>query len=212
MKRKTVLLLVITTVVILVSPLIIDKGTGTVEESVISELDLARNEVVEKWETAAGEIGTARYIENIYKQYPNDSAISNIYYYVVSRECYDHYESLGDEKYLSQAIEYAEKIDENYSGVLSSEIHEFVDVLIPTGVSQDTFEAAIEKEDRYSSLTNSEKKVICAYIQRRYDYYDRLEGGYSGDKYSDIIMEEAAEEYGLTETQIFIIWANAYEY
>ena len=67
-------------------------------------------------------------------------------------------------------------------------------------------------EDRYNSLTNKDKLLICDYIQDRYDYYDELEGGYAGDKYSDTIWEEAAAKYGLTTQQISLIWGNLYSY
>lgn len=32
-------------------------------------------------------------------------------------------------------------------------------------------------QNKYDSLTNSEKKKICEYIQGRYDYYDSIYGG-----------------------------------
>ncbi|MBR6619898.1 MAG: hypothetical protein IKK85_06110 [Clostridia bacterium] len=67
-------------------------------------------------------------------------------------------------------------------------------------------------KDKYSSLTNSDKKAICEYIESRYDYYDSIYGGYSGDTYSDTIMKEAANRYGLTVNQIEIIWMNMYSY
>lgn len=69
-----------------------------------------------------------------------------------------------------------------------------------------------KSKDKYSSLTNSEKKAICEYIEGRYEYYDNINGGYAGDKYSDRIMQEAATRYGLTTTQIEIIWMNMYSY
>lgn len=69
-----------------------------------------------------------------------------------------------------------------------------------------------ETVDKYYTLTNSEKKAICNYIQNRYDYYDSVNGGYAGDKYSDIIMQEAAKKYGITEEQAYIIWMNMYSY
>lgn len=69
-----------------------------------------------------------------------------------------------------------------------------------------------KSQDKYSSLTNSEKKAICEYIEGRYEYYDNINGGYAGDKYSDRIMQEAATRYGLTTTQIEIIWMNMYSY
>lgn len=178
----------------------------------LSPVEQARNNVLDKWNTASGELGTAKYIEDIYKEYPHDSVISNVYYYCIAKEQYGHYESLDNSKYLEQAIEFAEKIDPNYSGELSTEIHAFVKSIMPTEVSPEKHEAAKKKEDKYSSLTNSEKKKICEYIESRYEYYDNLNGGYSGDKYSDAIMEEAAKKYGLTVTQIEIIWMNMYSY
>lgn len=181
-------------------------------EPSLSPVEIARNDVIEKWTTAEGELGTARFIEDIYKEYPDDDVISNIYFYCIAKEQYGHYESLGTSKYFDQAIEYAEKIDPDYSGELADEIHAFVDKIIPSGVSQEQHDEAERKEDKYSSLTNKEKKEICEYIESRYEYYDNLNGGYSGDKYSDTIMEEAANKYGLTVTQIEIIWMNMYSY
>ena len=105
-----------------------------------------------------------------------------------------------------------EVVSADYSGDLASEIHQFVAEIIPSGVSQEQHDEADRKEDKYSSLTNKEKKEICEYIESRYEYYDNLNGGYSGDKYSDTIMEEAANKYGLTVTQIEIIWMNMYSY
>lgn len=178
----------------------------------LSSVEQARNNVLGKWNTASGELGTAKYIEDIYKEYPQDSVIANVYYYCIAKEQYGHYESLNNSKYLEQAIEYAEKIDPNYSGELADEIHAFVKSIVPVAVSPEKYEAAKKKEDKYSSLTNSEKKKICEYIESRYEYYDNLNGGYAGDKYSDTIMEEAAKKYGLTVTQIEIIWMKMYSY
>lgn len=69
-----------------------------------------------------------------------------------------------------------------------------------------------EAVDKYYTLTNSDKKAICNYIQDRYDYYDGVNGGYAGDKYSDTIMQEAAKKYGITGEQAYIIWMNMYSY
>lgn len=69
-----------------------------------------------------------------------------------------------------------------------------------------------EVVDKYYTLTNSDKKAICNYIQDRYDYYDSINGGYAGDKYSDTIMREAATKYGISEEQAYIIWMNMYSY
>lgn len=181
-------------------------------EPTLSPVEIARNDVIDKWTTAEGELGTSRFIEDIYKKYPYDDVISNIYFYCIAKEQYGYYQSLDKDKYLDQAIEYAEKIDPDYEGELADEIHAFVDKIVPSGVSQEKHNDAEKKEDKYSSLTNKEKKEICAYIESQYKYYDELNGGYSGDKYSDTIMKEAAQKYGLTVSQIEIIWMNMYSY
>lgn len=182
------------------------------QETTLSPVESARSNVIEKWTTAEGIFGTSKFIEDIYKQYPDDDVIANIYYYCIAKELYGYYESMGEDKYLTQAIEYAEKIDPEYSGELASEIHMFVDIIIPDGVSLKKHNEAKKIEDKYNSLTNKEKKEICQYIESRYEYYDKLNGVNSGDKYSNTIMEEAANKYGLTVTQIEIIWMNMYSY
>lgn len=205
--RKTILLILTLTILLSATGC---GGQNT--EPTLSAVEIARNEVIQRWTTAEGELGTSRFIEDTYKQYPNDDVIANIYYYCIAKELYGYYESLGKDKYLTQAIEYAEKIAPDYSGELADEIHAFVDKIMPSGVSQEKHDEAEKKEDKYSSLTNKEKKEICQYIESRYEYYDKLNGGYSGDKYSDTIMEETAKKYGLTVTQIEIIWMNMYSY
>lgn len=42
-------------------------------EPTLSPVEIARNDVIDKWTTAEGELGTARFIEDIYKEYPTDS-------------------------------------------------------------------------------------------------------------------------------------------
>ena len=180
----------------------------------VNELELtvadARKSVVDKWKNESGVLGTTRFIEDIYKQYPTDSTISNIYFYCIAKEQYGYYETLDDIKYLEYAKEYAANIDPNYSGEFSEEIQLFADELLED--RDNSYSVQKETTDRYSSLTNSEKKEICNYIQRRYDYYDSLSDGYSGDKYTDVIWEEASEKYGLTESQLDVIWMNMYNY
>lgn len=68
------------------------------------------------------------------------------------------------------------------------------------------------EDKRYDSLSDSNKKSIDNFIEGRYDYYGSINGGYSGDIYSARIMEEAADKYGLSISQIKIIWMNYYSY
>lgn len=59
-------------------------------------------------------------------------------------------------------------------------------------------------------LTDSEKRAICRFIEQRYEHYDENNGNYSGDKYSDIIMQEAADKYGITAEEAYTIWTKYY--
>lgn len=61
-------------------------------------------------------------------------------------------------------------------------------------------------------LTNSEKKSVCKWIERRYNYYDSKEGGYAGDKYSDKIFKEASDYFNIRPQDLDIIWMNYYSY
>lgn len=179
-----------------------------------SDLEIAKENVINKWKSEPEEIGTGKYIEDIYKQYPNDKTIATIYFYVIAKDQYRLYEDLDDKKYLNSAKEYAENIDPNYDGELADEILSFANELLGS-ISEErnnAYSQSNQRTDKYNSLTNKEKKEICDYIQSRYDYYDSISGGYSGDKYSDKIWEEAAKKYGLTESQISIIWMHMYEY
>lgn len=182
------------------------------ETTTQSAIDIAKQEVIDKFKNEAGAFDTSKFIEDKYKLYPDDATISNIYFYCVSKEEYDYYIKLSDTKYLDAAIDYALKIDPNYNGEFADEMHSFAEQIIPNDTAEEAFNDAANKENTYTNLTNSKKKEICQYIQSRYDYYDELNGGYSGDKYSDIIMQEAADKYGLTTNQIDIIWMNYYSY
>ncbi len=176
-------------------------------------LDEARNNVIDKWKNDANVLGTTRYIEDIYKSYPNDNVISNIYFYVIAKESYDSYLSTDISSYYDTAVEYASKIDPNYSDEFSNEIQLFAsDLIVDTQNRTEVYNEAKEKVNNYSSLTNNDKKDICNYIQSRYDYYDSIEGSYSGDKYTDQIWKEAEEKYNLTSSQLDQIWMYSYKY
>lgn len=167
----------------------------------------AREEVLEKWSNGTAE---TMYLLDMHEKYANDEVIANIYYYATALEHYDFYKRFGFEDDLRTTKTYSAMIDKDYSGEYSEEMHKFVSDL-SEALKEENNEIVTEK-DRYSSLTNSGKRKICEFIQKRYDYYDSVNGGYSGDKYSDIIMNEAAETYGLTVGQIEIIWMNMYSY
>lgn len=72
-------------------------------------------------------------------------------------------------------------------------------------------ELDIIKETSCNSLTKSQKLSIIYWIEARYEYYDKLAGGYSGDKYTQTIFNEAAERYSKTYQEINSIWGQSYE-
>lgn len=169
-------------------------------------------DVIYKFENEFRVLGTGKFIEDTYKKNTKDPIIANIYFYSTALKEYERYKELNSKSYLETAKEFAAKIDPNYDGVYSEEMHKLVDELIPKKQQSADHSQASSSEDKYNSLTNKEKKAIGDYIQSRYDYYDKLNGGYSGDKYSDTIMSEAASKYGLTVSQIKVIWMNYYSY
>lgn len=60
----------------------------------------------------------------------------------------------------------------------------------------------------YISLTNEQKLFIKQWIDKRYDYYDEIEGKYTGNKYTKTIFNEAAALFNKTYSQIDSIWGD----
>lgn len=179
----------------------------------LTQVEQARMEVIDKYRNESGVLGTSKFIEDFYKKYPNDEVISNIYFYCIAKEEYDNYLQFSyNDGYLVTAKEYAAKIDPNYKGEFSTEMHSLVKKLLPSDNYEQVHKTASTQEQKYNSLSNSEKKAIGNFIHSRYEYYDKKNGGYAGDKYSDTIMQEAADKYGLSVSQIKIIWMNYYSY
>lgn len=64
----------------------------------------------------------------------------------------------------------------------------------------------------YSELGSLEKKHICDWIQSQYDRFDKSAGQYTGDKYSDTIFSDASELFGLSDSELKVIWMKKYDY
>ena len=189
------------------------------EESIESEVVVdesspeqdAEDNVVELFQAVYDEVqegnGNLSYkeIENIYKVYPDNEVISNLYYYCVANE-YLHLNTLmetGD--YQELAEETAAKIDSNYTGSFSNEIITFAENLLGDTYAEKQKEV-LAFQDKYDSLTTQDKAGIISYIYGRYDYYDQKDGKNTGDKYSDTIWDETMEKYGITKLQVDNIW------
>ncbi len=52
----------------------------------------------------------------------------------------------------------------------------------------------------------AEEENIWKYCRDRWDYYDRLEGGYSGDKYTENVFQDAGDKYGISASKAESIW------
>lgn len=178
-----------------------------------SDITEARQAVIDKWVNSGKAYECAKFIEDIYKRCYWDYEISNIYYYINAKYEYDNWVEHPDYKGYRENLENATLlIDPDYSGELCEEIQAFITEIFPDGLPYNEHNEAVSQQNNYDTMTNAEKKKICEYIQKRYDYYDALEGRSTGDKYSDQIWEEVMEKYGLEEWQVTIIWSNGYLY
>lgn len=54
----------------------------------------------------------------------------------------------------------------------------------------------------------SEEEQIWRYCRDRWEYYDRLEGGYSGDKYTEDVFRDAATRFNITSSEAERIWGK----
>lgn len=57
-----------------------------------------------------------------------------------------------------------------------------------------------------TTYSNSEVKK---WIEARYEYYDKIEGGYAGDKYTNTILQEASEKFDMSVTEVKQAWDGA---
>ena len=201
-----------------------------------ASVEKTRENVIQEWSSSADKTMATQSIQSAYELYPEDETIRNLYYYSQAKKAYENYEAedivtnydKAQSLYI-EVLQYTREIDPNYSGELSDEIQSFlIQVNSPHQNDSKTQESAKANENitntdipeanqqnserSYQTIPNSEKKQICTFIKSRYKYFDEIEGGYSGDKYSDTIMKEAADIYKLSEEDIKIIWMYATKY
>ena len=173
----------------------------------VSEVEQARKDVIDKFKNERDVLGTGKFIEDTYKKYPDDEVISTIYNYDSARTCIDAYNNLDNAEWLDKAKSYASKISPEYSEEFSDEIISFVSKLLGDDWQAIKNETA-KQEERFKNLTLEDKKEINKFIESRYEYYDKQDGGNIGDKYSDEIWKEASEKYNLAERYISEIWLD----
>ena len=66
----------------------------------------------------------------------------------------------------------------------------------------------IQSKKSALTMSASEKSEVKAYINDRYEYYDKMSGGYAGDKYTETIWKETADKFGISTTDVDMIWAE----
>lgn len=215
MKKIYVVLFVIVVAVVMVVCSTDVKESETNIQEVQSEQDELRQEVVDKFKDERDTLGTGKFIYDAYIKYPEDVTISAIYNYLESLYCYDAYIDLKDsidvaalpESWLDMARIHALNIPLNYKGEFSEEINAYLYSFIEIQ-SEDEFEKLKLEVDVFVNLSVKDKKEIKAFIERRYEYYDKKEGEYAGDKYTKTIWDETAEKYGISEAHVDDIWSD----
>lgn len=86
--------------------------------------------------------------------------------------------------------------DEDASYIGSEDFKEDID-----DISDDVYEKANDSK----KYTNKEEE-IWKYCMDRWEYYDELEGGYSGDKYTEEVFDDAGEKFGISDSEAERIW------
>lgn len=143
--------------------------------------------------------GFGKKLEDAWKEDKDNVDIAAMYHYYNAK----FYDGTGK---LDSAKNEMKNINPNYSGVMS-------DVIVEYGISLfDSIEnwdvGSVEKSQHKNKTTDSKRKEIKAWINNRYDYYDKKEGKYCGDKYTKTIFNEAATYFGLTYEEINNVWSD----
>lgn len=62
------------------------------------------------------------------------------------------------------------------------------------------------REDNDTGNYSISEEAVWQYCMDRWDYYDALEGGYSGDKYTEQVFIDAGNEFGISASEAERIW------
>jgi hypothetical protein len=86
--------------------------------------------------------------------------------------------------------------DEDGSYLATDEFKEDLDE-----ISDDVYEKATD-----TGGYTSKEEHIWKYCMDRWEHYDNIEGGYSGDKYTKNVFQDAATEFNITNVEAENIW------
>lgn len=138
-------------------------------------------------------------MEDEWKKNKDDEEISAMYFYYNAL----FYQSVNEPE---KVIDSMKNISPNYNGVMKDEIISFGIKVF--GSKEAWISGKSNKEESLNKITDEKRQEIKNWIYDRYDYYDKLEGKYCGDKYTDVIFQEAADKFGYTKTEIDNIWSD----
>lgn len=143
--------------------------------------------------------GYGKRLENAWKANKDNVEISAMYHYYNAR----FYEDINQ---ISNAKNEMKNISPDYSGVMSSEIVKYGISLF--GSKDNWGQGNGQKQEHIKNISDSKRKEIKNWIQTQYDYYDKIEGRYCGDKYTKKIFNDAAKKFGFTYEEIYNIWCD----
>ena len=132
-------------------------------------------------------------IENIYKKYPDNNIISNLYAFCQSVEYFYLSDLLEKPEYKNSGKEEAAKISPDYDGSYSNEIISYAKSVLGNEYSSLAV-AAKKREDNYKNLSTQDKKDIVNYIYA------------NSNKNANDLWKEVATKYGITETKVTAIY------
>jgi hypothetical protein len=174
------------------------KKTGLETKNIIAT---DREKVIEAFKNTDDYMNIDKIFENMYFKHKDDEIISSIYNYVNAKFCYEAYINLESNTWLNKSIEYTSKISENYNNIKLNEILEFKKML-------SSFKDSDQVMSDKKVLSRTEKRIVIDYINERYEFYDKKEGEYSAEKYTDKIWEETSFKFKISTTEINKIWSD----
>lgn len=139
-------------------------------------------------------------LEKLYKSHSSNTIIKQLYY-VAEAISGMNVAVMAGSSYYDQAQVYLNQIDSHYKGPYSTEILKFRNQNL---VKVET--TSTPKIKNALTMSSSEKASVKKYIEERYEYYDSIAGKYSGDKYKDQVWSDTAKKFGISETDVTMIW------
>lgn len=163
--------------------------------TIASDLEIAQ-ELADEFTLERG-TGFGKKLEDAWKNDPDNEELSAMYHYYNAK----FYDDIGQ---TDNAKNEMKNISPNYSGVMHDEIINYGKSLLGSMWTNEHEEKVEHKE----KISDGKRIEIKNWITQRYDYYDKLEGRYCGDKYTKTIFNEAATKFGFTYEEINNIWSD----